>query len=83
MYTVWHVDKYKVTFKLVISSKRISRDPTVEKQCSRVQLSIKAATYEETQLGFLSCATTNENYRPKTTITNVKKKMLFNDFLFI
>jgi len=25
MSTVWHVDKYKITFKLVISSRRISR----------------------------------------------------------
>ena len=26
-YTVWHVDKYKITFKLVINSRRISRGP--------------------------------------------------------
>jgi len=24
MYTVWHVDKYKITFKLVINSRRTS-----------------------------------------------------------
>jgi len=27
MCTVWHVDKYKITFKLVINSRRISRGP--------------------------------------------------------
>jgi len=27
MFTVWHVDKYKITFKLVINSTRISRGP--------------------------------------------------------
>jgi len=27
MYTVWHVDKYKITFKLVINSRKISRGP--------------------------------------------------------
>jgi len=27
MFTVWHVDKYKITFKLVINSRRISRSP--------------------------------------------------------
>jgi len=27
MFTVWHVDKYKITFKLVINSRRISRWP--------------------------------------------------------
>ena len=27
MCTVWYVDKYKVTFKLVITSRRISRGP--------------------------------------------------------
>ena len=27
MCTVWHVDKYKITFKLVISSRSISRGP--------------------------------------------------------
>ena len=25
--TMWHVDKYKITFKLVINSRRISRGP--------------------------------------------------------
>jgi len=34
MYTVWHVDKYKITFKLVINSRRISRGPAVEKHWS-------------------------------------------------
>ena len=27
MYTVWHVDRYKITFKLVINSRRTSRGP--------------------------------------------------------
>ena len=27
MYTVWHVDRYKITFKLVINSRRISSGP--------------------------------------------------------
>jgi len=27
MYTVWHVDKYKIKFKLVINSRRTSRCP--------------------------------------------------------
>jgi len=27
MCTVWHADKYKITFKLVINSRRISRGP--------------------------------------------------------
>ena len=42
MYKVWHVDKYKITFKLVINSRRISRGPVpgrgpaVEKHCPRV-----------------------------------------------
>jgi len=27
MRTVWHVDKYKIRFKLVINSRRISRGP--------------------------------------------------------
>jgi len=27
MCTMWHVDKYKITFKLVINSRRISRGP--------------------------------------------------------
>jgi len=31
MYTVWHADKHKITFKLVINSRRISRGPSVEK----------------------------------------------------
>ena len=31
MCTVWHVDKYKITFKLVINSRRTSRGPAVEK----------------------------------------------------
>ena len=41
MYTVWHVDKYKITFKLVINSGRNSRGPVpgrgpaVEKHCVR------------------------------------------------
>jgi len=26
-YTVWHVDKYKITLKLIINSRRISRGP--------------------------------------------------------
>jgi len=42
MYTVWYVDKYKITFKLVINSRRISRGqgpvlgrgPAIEKHCS-------------------------------------------------
>jgi len=48
MCMVWHVDKYKITFKLFINSRRISsrpaiidvkspvpgRDPAVEKNCS-------------------------------------------------
>jgi len=42
MCTVWHVDKYKITFKLVINSRRTSRGqdpvpgrgPAVEKHCS-------------------------------------------------
>ena len=29
MCTVWHVDKYKITFKLVINSRRISRGPGI------------------------------------------------------
>jgi len=29
MCTVWHVDKYKITFKLVINSRRISRGPVI------------------------------------------------------
>jgi len=33
MCTVWHVDKYKITLKLVINSRRTSRGPTVEKRC--------------------------------------------------
>jgi len=33
MCTVWPVDKYKITFKLGISSRRISRGPAVEKRC--------------------------------------------------
>jgi len=33
---VWHVDKYKITFKLVINSRRISRGPAVEKHCPRL-----------------------------------------------
>ena len=32
--TVWHVNKYKITFKLVISSRRICRGPEVEKHCT-------------------------------------------------
>jgi len=35
MRTVWHVDKCKITFKLVINSRRISRGPAVEKHCLR------------------------------------------------
>jgi len=27
MCTVWHVDKYKITFKVVINSRRTSRGP--------------------------------------------------------
>ena len=27
MCTVWHVDKYKITFKLIINSRRTSRGP--------------------------------------------------------
>jgi len=27
MCTVWHVDKFKITFKLVINSRRIFRGP--------------------------------------------------------
>ena len=34
MCTVWHVDKYKITFKLLINSRRISRGPAVEKHWS-------------------------------------------------
>ena len=34
MRTVWHVDKYKITFKLVINSRRISRGSAVEKHWS-------------------------------------------------
>jgi len=33
MCTVWHVDKYEMTFKLVINSRRISRGPAVDKHC--------------------------------------------------
>jgi len=29
MCTVWHVDKYKITFKLVINSRRTSRGPVL------------------------------------------------------
>jgi len=45
MCTVWHGDKYKTTFKLVINSRRISRGPVylvppghgpaIEKHCGR------------------------------------------------
>ena len=35
MCTVLHIDKYKITFKLVTSSRRISRCPAVEKHWSR------------------------------------------------
>ena len=55
MYTVWHVDKYKVTFKLVINSRRTSRGPVtdrgpaVEKHCSRLlccgQLCLRGTFY--------------------------------------
>ena len=31
MCTVWHVDKYKITFKLVINSRRISHGPGIHK----------------------------------------------------
>ena len=30
MYTVWHVDKYKIAFKLVINSRRISRPGIID-----------------------------------------------------
>jgi len=30
MYTVWHVDKYKITFKLVINSRRITRPGIID-----------------------------------------------------
>ena len=36
MCTMWHVDKYRITFKLVISSRRISRGPAVEKHYCKV-----------------------------------------------
>ena len=37
MCTVWYVDKYKITFKLVIHSRRISRGPVpVEKHCPKL-----------------------------------------------
>ena len=31
---MWHVDKYKITFKLFINYRRISRGPAVEKHWS-------------------------------------------------
>ena len=37
MCTVWHVEKYKITFQLVINSRRISGGPAVEKHWSRQQ----------------------------------------------
>ena len=33
---MWHVDKYKITFKLVINSSRISRGPAVEEHCCKL-----------------------------------------------
>jgi len=44
MCTVWHVDKYKIIFKLVINSRRISRGPAVEKHCYKVTLRRVRAT---------------------------------------
>jgi len=35
MCTVWHVDKYKITFKLFIKSRRIPRGPVLEEHWSR------------------------------------------------
>ena len=45
--TVWHVDKYKVTFKLVINSRRISRGPAVEKHSYRKLLQTFAKILED------------------------------------
>jgi len=41
MFTVWHVEKYNITFKLVINSRRISRGP--EKIDARARRLRKAA----------------------------------------
>jgi len=41
MYMMWQVDKYKTTFKLVTSSRRIFRGPAVEKHCYRELLRVE------------------------------------------
>ena len=45
MCTVWHVDKYKITFKLVINARRKSRGPAVEKRRSRKLVSEEALAH--------------------------------------
>ena len=62
MCTVWHVDKYKITFKLVIKSRRISRGPVagrgpaVEKHCfSHLQY---LCVLQEPRLSVSLCLTT-------------------------